>query len=133
MTWRAPDHTDRQIAWLWASCVAIVAALAPLSRSLAPLLPPCLWHAWTGIPCPGCGTTRAMLRLLAGDLRGALAFNPLSTAGVVAFVCGGAGAPVWLALGGAVPVPGPGPKPLWIAAAAAMLLANWGWLVASGV
>jgi hypothetical protein len=29
------------------------------------------------VPCPGCGMTRATLRLLHGDLHGALAFHPL--------------------------------------------------------
>lgn len=29
------------------------------------------------MPCPGCGLTRATLRLLALDVRGALAFHPL--------------------------------------------------------
>jgi len=30
-----------------------------------------------GIPCPGCGLTRATLALLHGDVRGALHFHPL--------------------------------------------------------
>lgn len=41
-----------------------------------------------GIPCPGCGVTRAVLALLAGDLRGALrihAFAPVF-AGVLALL-----------------------------------------------
>ncbi len=33
--------------------------------------------AYTGIPCPGCGMTRALLRLLALDFAGAAAFHPL--------------------------------------------------------
>jgi hypothetical protein len=31
-----------------------------------------------GIPCPGCGLTRATLALARGDLRGALALHPLA-------------------------------------------------------
>jgi hypothetical protein len=113
--------------------VAIAAALAPGVRPLARLAPACTWHAWTGIPCPGCGTTRAIVDLVGGDFRGAFAINPLATAGLLAFALGGVAAPVWLRLGGAVPVPEPGPKPGWLAAAALLILANWGWLVASGV
>jgi hypothetical protein len=30
-----------------------------------------------GVPCPGCGLTRATLALLHGDVRGALRFHPL--------------------------------------------------------
>lgn len=133
MTWRPPVRADRQIAWLWAACVAISAAAAPLARPLARLLPACAWHAWTGLPCPGCGATRAMLDLVAGDLRGAFAMNPLATAAALGFVLGGVAAPCWLGAGGSVPVPAPGPKPVWLVLGALLVLANWGWLVAAGV
>ncbi len=39
--------------------------------------PPCLFHAFTGYHCPGCGMTRAMHALVLGDIPGALAMNPL--------------------------------------------------------
>lgn len=39
--------------------------------------PGCPWLALTGGPCPLCGTSRAALALLAGDLRASLALNPL--------------------------------------------------------
>lgn len=39
---------------------------------------PCLFRRLTGIPCPGCGLTRALLCLLRGDIRGALAYNALA-------------------------------------------------------
>jgi hypothetical protein len=41
-------------------------------------LPPCLFHAVTDIDCPGCGMTRAFLRLAQGDLAGAWGFHPFS-------------------------------------------------------
>lgn len=37
----------------------------------------CPIRALTGIPCPGCGLTRAYLCLFRGDLRGALYYHPL--------------------------------------------------------
>ena len=46
-------------------------------RSHGGLLPPCPVHWATGLYCPGCGSTRAVHSLLHGDLRGALAKNPL--------------------------------------------------------
>ena len=41
------------------------------------LLPPCPFHAMTGLFCPGCGATRALHALLHFDLPQALAMNPL--------------------------------------------------------
>jgi Protein of unknown function (DUF2752) len=40
-------------------------------------LPFCPMATVLGIPCPGCGLTRATLALLHGDVRGALALHPL--------------------------------------------------------
>jgi succinate-acetate transporter protein len=38
----------------------------------------CPFKAITGIPCPGCGMTRAILSMTKGDFHGAFAFNPFS-------------------------------------------------------
>jgi len=38
----------------------------------------CPFRTISGIPCPGCGMTRAFLALAEGDFLGALRFNPLS-------------------------------------------------------
>jgi len=40
-------------------------------------LPVCPLALVAGIPCPGCGLTRATLSLLHGDLQAALRFHPL--------------------------------------------------------
>jgi hypothetical protein len=40
-------------------------------------IPLCPTASLFGVPCPGCGLTRGALRLLQGDLTGALAFHPL--------------------------------------------------------
>ena len=40
-------------------------------------LPPCQFHEWTGLFCPGCGTTRAVHFLLRGDWKISLHYNPL--------------------------------------------------------
>lgn len=38
---------------------------------------PCVFHRLTGLYCPGCGNTRAVLALLRGDLAGMLRWNLL--------------------------------------------------------
>jgi hypothetical protein len=45
---------------------------------LAAGLWPCPFAALTGLPCPGCGLTRAALAMLRGDLGAALSLHPLS-------------------------------------------------------
>ena len=42
----------------------------------------CVFKNLTGLPCPTCGSTRAVGRLFAFDLAGALAMNPLTSLGV---------------------------------------------------
>jgi len=41
------------------------------------IFPPCPFHYLTGMHCPGCGSLRAVHKILHGDLAGALAMNPL--------------------------------------------------------
>ncbi len=61
---------------LGAGAVAMVLARFDPSASDS-VLPPCPFHAVTGLFCPGCGSTRTLHALLHGDLMQALAMNPL--------------------------------------------------------
>jgi hypothetical protein len=133
MSWREAVREDRQVAALWAICAGLTVALRPLWIAAAGFLPPCLWHATTGWPCPGCGTTRAVLHLLHANPSGAFASNPLAACTAVAFVAGGFVAPVWLACGGRRPYVAARARPAWIAALFAAVVANWSWLAVSGV
>jgi hypothetical protein len=56
------------------TALLIVALAALVVVTEAPLCPTAFFF---GIPCPGCGLTRATLALLHGDLSGALRFHPL--------------------------------------------------------
>jgi hypothetical protein len=38
----------------------------------------CPFKVLTGIPCPGCGMTRAILSIIKGDFHGAFGYNPFS-------------------------------------------------------
>jgi hypothetical protein len=61
--------------------VAIVLGIAGAFATVVALeLPLCPTATFLGLPCPGCGLTRATLRLLHADFAGALALHPLSPA-----------------------------------------------------
>ena len=73
-------HDLRLLARLaWPTLAATGAGLVYLVDPRLPgNYPPCLFLAFTGCYCPGCGTLRALHRLLHGDLVGALGYNPLA-------------------------------------------------------
>lgn len=65
-------------------------ALVPIAviAGLLGLLPftTCLVKIVFGMPCPGCGMTRASLRLLHGDVTGSLRFHPVALPAAVGLV-----------------------------------------------
>ena len=58
--------------------LAAAAAVWALGLDRIPLTL-CVFKGLTGLPCPTCGSTRALGRLFALDLAGALAMNPFTT------------------------------------------------------
>lgn len=131
MTWRTPNREERQLGWLWAVLAVATLALRPLWLAAVPALPACPFRALTGLPCATCGTTRAGVALLHGDLVSALTANPGAALAGVAFLLGGALAPLWLAAGGRVPdLAAPAPAGLRVAVVAA-IAANWAWVIAT--
>ncbi len=70
--------------------VAGAAVLYTFDPATSSFYPPCVFHALTGLQCPGCGTTRALHHLLHGRFAEAfhynamlLLFGPLLFAGAV--------------------------------------------------
>jgi hypothetical protein len=55
-----------------------VGALAAVAFLLASAQVPCGFARVLHTPCPGCGSTRAMLALASGDLHGLVRYNPLA-------------------------------------------------------
>ncbi|MDX2051411.1 MAG: DUF2752 domain-containing protein [Polyangiaceae bacterium] len=62
----------RYIKWVW-----LVLGTLALGAAVHFELPVCPTAAVFGVPCPGCGLTRATLALLAGDWAKAFHFHPL--------------------------------------------------------
>lgn len=55
--------------------------IAPPGSPHSKWLPKCMFYQWTGLYCPGCGSTRALSALLHGDLRASLHNNILMIPG----------------------------------------------------
>ena len=63
-----------------AALIVVAAATVVLYRydpARVRFYPVCVFHALTGLQCPGCGGTRAIHHLLHGDVAGAFRLNPL--------------------------------------------------------
>jgi hypothetical protein len=130
---RRAGADDRALAWVLAAGALSAVALAPVLPVLARLAPACPFHALTGVPCPGCGTTRAALAFFRGDVAAALAWNPLAATALAAGVLGGLLAPLWVALGGPLPGLAPVLPARTRLALVALLALNWAYLVWRGV
>jgi hypothetical protein len=108
------------------------AAVALLRLDRIPLTL-CVFKGLTGLPCPTCGSTRALGRLFALDFAGALAMNPFTTL-VAVLVAGWAVADLALLPRRRV-LDLEVRKPLGFAlrvAALVLFLANWVYLIATG-
>jgi uncharacterized protein DUF2752 len=93
----------------------------------------CYFKALTGWACLTCGTTRALGRLCALDLAGALAMNPLATAGLVALIPWALADLALLARGRALVVElGPGAARGARVAFVLAVLGNWVYLLSMG-
>ena len=66
----------------WNAVGAVLLLLFLVDPATQPLLPPCLFHAFTGLYCPGCGATRALHQMANGNLVAALRLNALTVLGL---------------------------------------------------
>ena len=73
---RTPGRIEFGIIYGSIALLALCAARLP---SIITFSPSCAFKGLTGIPCPTCGSTRAVLHLSHGDFLAALVFNPLTS------------------------------------------------------
>jgi hypothetical protein len=109
-------------------------AAAARFPSLVEMLPACAFRGLTGLPCPTCGTSRALLALGRGDLAGALAVQPFVTALAALFALLLLWSAAHVAAPGCVPMafPPPARQVVAVRAGAFALLVNWVYLLTIG-
>lgn len=75
---RPPVKGHPPPAWLFVGVgmLVVLGVAWAVSKIPARLIPPCGFHVVTGHPCPTCGATRMVLRVLQGNLPEAFRMNP---------------------------------------------------------
>jgi hypothetical protein len=73
---RFPGEPDHELVWFTVSVTSVIGAAGWLALSLP--RPQCFFLAYTGFPCLTCGSTRALIAFLHGDLLGAFRWNPVA-------------------------------------------------------
>lgn len=102
----------RRSAWLWALAGIAGLAAAVVLHLWVPISGPetsfCFSRRVLGLPCPGCGLTRAFAHLAKGQWSAALAAHPLAPVLAAEIVL------LWLAWGRAALQGLPRPQPAWL-------------------
>ena len=128
-----PQTSERQLGLLWGVVAVTLVLLATRAEQLAQSLPGCTFKSFLGIPCPTCGVTRAVLELSNLDVASALKINPLATLSIMVLVLGGLVVGV-STLGGHPPrEPRWDLRPLERLGLVLVVVANWAYLVTSGI
>lgn len=130
MNWRPARLEERQLAAVWiATSVSSLAVVAAAWTPIRALLRPCVFKELTGVPCPSCGSTRAVEAFIHGRLLESIALNPLFVAALAVFLVGGiAVAPIWLLLDGKIPETETSGRRVALAIAT-IVVANWIFLI----
>ncbi len=68
--------------WGIGAVLAVLAVFYFFDPVATRFFPRCLWHAMTGLHCPGCGSSRALHALAHGDVGKALGLNALAVLAV---------------------------------------------------
>lgn len=126
---RLGAERSRRVLPMWPVLVVVaigagIALLHVLSRGSSIV---CTTRRLTGVPCPTCGSTRAVMAMVRGDVAGALAYNPLT---VVALACVGVVLGLRVGFGRQVRLEASGREWTLLAAGLLVLLGiNWAWVL----
>ena len=119
---RGPDGalaTLRRLPGLWIiPAIVFVASAFGMAATQGPIM--CLFRAATGIPCAGCGMTRAFVAIGHGHPAAAMDYNPLSPAAWLWMLAWWLIAVGYLLRGKAMP-----PHPDWLLKSALTVLVGW--------
>lgn len=74
LRYRNPGEIEFEIIY---GSIAVMALVTALYLPITDIVPDCAFKAFTGIPCPTCGSTRSLMHLAHGDVAGSLILNPL--------------------------------------------------------
>ncbi|HYB53890.1 MAG TPA: DUF2752 domain-containing protein [Thermoanaerobaculia bacterium] len=125
---REDGAANRVLGLYWGAVAVGLLLASPLVPRASGLVPPCPFRSLTGLPCPTCGSTRALTALARLDPVAAWISNPLVTMGLIAFVAGGLIAGLAALVGRPLPEPKRFPPAVrataWFAA-----LFNWLWVL----
>jgi hypothetical protein len=71
---------------IWGPIALLVIAAAGFFKDFLDLLPPCIFHKVTGVPCLTCGATRSIVALSRLDFASSFLHNPLTMIFAIALV-----------------------------------------------
>jgi hypothetical protein len=89
LVWRrlTPREIDHELLWLAVAGAGLTCLALTTTRIVDIQLPLCPFKTLTGLPCPTCGVTRAVMAMARLDLGTALAMNPLAVVGALFGAC----------------------------------------------
>ena len=128
-------YMSRFKPFIWLLLIEFAALVLVLSAAYFQLPLGCPFKAITGLPCPGCGGTRAFVALLHGQFMEAVMTNPLSVLLIFFLII----APAWLFVDcwrGTKTLQRVmmGKWPVWaIILVAIIIAANWIWNIYKGL
>jgi hypothetical protein len=119
-----PSRPRRGIAALWfAFAITAGVVLYLVDPASSRLFPECPFRVLTGLLCPGCGTTRALHRLMHGELAAAVRLSPLLM--VVAPILGFSAISGFMLVVRGIALPRPRISAIWIWALLTVIMGFW--------